>query len=87
MKKRRQLDEIKSEVISALAHQEAEDGLYLRNFSHLHEEDERDPVLADMPYLLAALTELVSEGRVLLDENGGECIYRLSPTEVRHGIQ
>lgn len=81
--KTRATDSVKSQILLALRHVEAEEGLYLRNFYHLHEEDEREPVLADLQHLLAALTELVQEGRVLLDENGGEYIYSLSPSEMR----
>ena len=38
---------IKAQILQALAHPEAEEGLYFRNFVHLHEEDEREAVEGD----------------------------------------
>ena len=68
---------IKSQILAALAHPEAGDGLYLRNFSHLHEEDERDPVMGDEASIVKALTELIAEGKVSIDESQGEAVFCL----------
>ena len=50
------LDRIQSEVISALNHVEAEDGLFFQNFTIVHESEERTPVRASDDELIAAPT-------------------------------
>jgi hypothetical protein len=69
-------DRIKGEILAALDHPEAEDGLYFRNFYHLHEEDEREPVKGSQEQILEALRELIDEGQVATDETGDEVIFR-----------
>ena len=69
---------IKSQIIAALSHPEAGDGLYLRNFANLHEEDERDAVMGDEASILKALTELIAEGKVTIDESQGEAVFCLA---------
>lgn len=69
------IESVKAQILVALQHIEAEEGLYLRNFNLLHEEDDRDPVLAEREEILVALNELVAEGRVRLDESGEEVIF------------
>lgn len=76
----RKLDKIKAQVLKALHHPEAGDGLYFRNFFRLHEEDERVGVDAERAEILAALNELISEGEVQMDGDGQEVIYQLSRT-------
>ena len=71
------LGEVKGQILKALTHPEAEEGLYFRNFYHLHEEDERPAVEARQDLILDALKELISEGRVQMDEGEGEAIFSL----------
>ncbi len=66
---------IKRQIIAALTHPEAEEGLYFRNFTLLHEEDERDPVEGDQLEILEALRELIEEDRVRVDESGKEVVF------------
>lgn len=61
------LDEVKKQVLSSLNHPEAEDGLYLRNFIRLHEEDTRPSILASPDDVVAALNQLVIEGKVVFE--------------------
>ena len=71
-------EEVKSQVLQALKHDEAEDGLFFRNFFHLHEVDEREPVRASETQLLEALKELVTEGKVKIDDSGDELVFKLA---------
>lgn len=68
--------EIKTQILTALSHPEAAEGLYFRNLWHLHEEDERPAVEANEVDILDALKELISEGRVSMDETGKEVIFK-----------
>jgi len=61
------LEEVKKQVLCSLGHPEAEDGLYLRNFLRLHEEDTRPSISASPEEVLAALNELVVEGKVVFE--------------------
>ena len=72
------LSGVKDQILQALRHPEAEEGLYFRNFYHLHEEDERPAVQADEIEILDALKELVTEGDVVLDETGPEAVFSLA---------
>jgi hypothetical protein len=69
--------EIKELIIEALAHPEAEEGLYFRNFRNLHEEDVRPAVEGTQEEVLECLKELVEEGKVRVDETGEELIFHL----------
>lgn len=68
---------IKDQILAALSHPEAEEGLYFRNLSHLHEEDERPAVEGDEIDILDALKELIGEGRVQMTDEGKEAIFML----------
>lgn len=68
---------IKAQIIEALRHPEAEEGLYFDNFSQLHEEDERAPVIGEDLEILDALRELIEEGKVTTDESAKEVIFFL----------
>lgn len=68
---------VKSQILSALSHPEAEEGLYFRNFYHLHEEDERPAVVADQLSILDALKDLIADGSVKIDETGPEAVFML----------
>lgn len=72
------LNGVKSQILEALRHPEAEEGLYFRNFYHLHEEDERPAVRAEEADILDALRELVGEGEVVMDETGTEAVFSLA---------
>lgn len=65
-------------IVEALSHPEAEDGLYFRNFAILHEEDCRARVAASSPEIASALTELIKEGRVKIDFDDIETVFRLT---------
>lgn len=71
-------DNVKSQILEALGHPEAEEGLYFRNFWNLHEEDERPKVEGDEVEILDALRELLDEGKILMDESGKEVVFQLN---------
>lgn len=68
---------LKNEIISVLSHPDAEEGLYFRNFFHVHEEDDRQAIAGEESEVLDALRELIAEGRVLMDEGESEPIFML----------
>lgn len=68
---------IKEEILQALAHPEAEDGLYLNNLLVVHEEEERNPVVGTQEEVLKALQELVDEGRVRQHKGSESIIFSL----------
>ena len=68
-------DLIKKQILKALHHPEAEEGLYFRNFTLLHEEDERQIVEGDQLEILEALKELIEENYVRVDESGKEVVF------------
>lgn len=70
-------EDVKSQILKALQHPEAEEGLYFRNLWFLHEEDERPPVVADEVEILDALRELMDEGKVVMEEGGKEVVFHL----------
>jgi hypothetical protein len=72
------LKRIKQEILRALSHDEAEEGLYFSNLYHLHEEDERPAVEGSEDEIAAAISSLLAEGRILQEDAQGEAIYRLS---------
>lgn len=55
---------MREQILAALRHPEAEEGLYFRNFFHLHEEDERPAVIGEQSEILKVLKDLVAEGIV-----------------------
>ena len=72
------INEIRAQVLAVLQHPEAEEGLYLDNFFHLHEEDERPKVAAQPVEILDALKILIEEGKVVADGSGEEVIFKLA---------
>lgn len=68
---------LKDQLLAVLHHPEAEDGLYFRNFFHLHEADEREQIEADPADILSALLELVEEGYVTMLGEGDEAIFAI----------
>jgi len=71
------LEPIKQDILIALQHEEAEEGLYLNNLQVVHEEEERPPVRGSQQQILEALKELISEGKISTDESGEEVIFLL----------
>lgn len=69
---------VKDAIMAALSHSEAEDGLYFRNFTLLHEEDQRPSVKANTKELLEALNQLLGEGKVKVDFDDLEITFRLA---------
>ncbi|MCB0319392.1 MAG: hypothetical protein KDD60_00620 [Bdellovibrionales bacterium] len=68
---------IKNDILSALSHPEASDGLYLENLQVVHEEEERAPVRGNQLEILEALKELIHEGKVRTDDSGEKVIFLL----------
>jgi hypothetical protein len=71
------LEQIKSDILSALSHVEAEDGLYLENLEVVHEAEERLPVRGSQQEILEALHALIQEGLVRTNEESGRVIFFL----------
>ena len=78
-------DRLKTQILVVLKHPEAEEGLYFRNFFHLHEEDERPAIEAEEPEILEALHELIQEGKVTMNDGPDEVIFRLAQQAVEQG--
>ena len=74
------ISKVGDSILKALAHSEAEDGLYFRNFCNLHEEDQRPSVKASKKDLLVALNELLSAGLIKIDFDELEITFRLANT-------
>jgi hypothetical protein len=69
---------IKKQIEAALSHSEAEDGLYFNNLIVVHEEEERPIVVGEESEILAALNEMIDQGRVIVTPSASEKIYRLA---------
>jgi hypothetical protein len=69
--------DMKREILAALSHPEAEDGLYFNNLIIVHEEEERPIVRGEESEVIEALRELVKAGTVVTTGNGQETIYKL----------
>lgn len=77
---------IREQILEALRHPEAEDGLYFRNFFHLHEEDERRAVSGEQSEIMAELNRLIADGLVKVSPGAGEdaeVIFSLAPSNKR----
>ena len=72
-----ELATIEKQILSALKHPEAEEGLYLGNFNVLHEEDERPRVEASEIEILDALKCLIEQGTVLAQDQGESVVFLL----------
>lgn len=75
------IEQVKADILQALSHPEAEDGLYLNNLQVVHEEEERPIVRGTQFEILEALKSLIEEGRVKTDESGEEVIFSLVPPQ------
>lgn len=72
-----EIERIRREIVAALAHVEAEDGLYFENLVTLHEDEERPPVVGDELSILEVLKDLIRERRVRVDDSGEKPIFSL----------
>ena len=72
------LTRIKQEILSALSHVEAEDGLYFNNLIVVHEDEERQIVSGDEQEVQAALKELLAEQMIRSEAGNGNEIYHLT---------
>lgn len=71
-------ERIKRQIIAALSHPEAEDGLYFNNLIIVHEEEERPIVEGEEAQVQAALDALVREGSITVTPTAQEHVYRLA---------
>ncbi len=69
------LQKTKQSVLKALSHQEADEGLYFRNFFNMHEADERPRVQGEKEEIIEALNELIKEGKVKLATFDNDVIF------------
>ena len=67
----------REDILSALSHPEASDGLYLDNLQVVHEEEDRLPVRGTQLEILDALKDLIEEGMVRTDDSGEKVIFYL----------
>ncbi len=68
---------IKEQIVAALSHPEAEDGLYFNNLIVVHEEEERPIVEGDETLILQVLDDMVIDGMVSVSGEGSQRIYML----------
>ena len=73
----KKLHQIKSQIIAALSHPEADEGLYFNNLRTVFEEEERPVVNGDEIEVLDALKDLIDDGAVIADDSGEEIIFFL----------
>ena len=71
-------EEIKDDILKALAHPEAEEGLYLNNIQVVHEVEERPQVRGSLEEIEKALSQLVEEGKVTSLGEGANTIFKLT---------
>ena len=69
---------IKKQILEALQHSEAEDGLYLNNLLIVHEEEDRPIVVGEEQDVMKALHELVSAGDISVVGQGESAIYSIA---------
>ncbi len=68
---------IKKQIVDALSHPEAEDGLYFNNLIVVHEEEERPIVAGDEREVRAALDQLKRDGKIEVVGEGETAIFQL----------
>jgi hypothetical protein len=69
---------IKKQIIAALSHVEAEEGLYFNNLIVVHEEEERPIVAGDEVDVRKTLAAMITEGSVVCEGSGDTAVYRLA---------
>lgn len=73
------MNKIKTNIIKALKHPEAADGLYLRNFLQLHEEDSRPDIPGGPDAIVSALNELIVDKKILIERGfDNDVVFRLA---------
>ena len=72
------LNVIKEQIVAALSHPEAEDGLYFNNLIVVHEEEERPIVAGDEKVIRSALSEMIEDGTVVSAGEGTNEIFKLN---------
>lgn len=75
-------ERIRKEILAALEHPEAEDGLYFSNLTELYEEEERPAVVGDDLEILDALKQLIDDGIVITSEGEAGTIFLLNHARV-----
>lgn len=68
---------IKNQIVAALSHPEAEDGLYFNNLIVVHEEEERPIVQGEEGEVRKVLEHLIHDGIVESSGSGEGAIFRL----------
>lgn len=68
---------IREQILAALSHPEAEDGLYFNNLIVVHEEEERPIVQGEEEEILAVITDLIDEGLISSAGDGDQRIFSL----------
>ncbi|MFN4896018.1 MAG: hypothetical protein ACK5GN_05605 [Pseudomonadota bacterium] len=68
---------IREQILAALSHPEAEDGLYFNNLIVVHEEEERPIVEGDEAVILQTLDDMVLDGTLSVTGEGSQRIYKL----------
>jgi hypothetical protein len=68
---------IRDQIVAALSHPEAEDGLYFNNLVVVHEEEERPIVEGEETAVLQALEDMRTEGLICVSGEGSQRIYAL----------
>ena len=71
------INSIREQIIAALSHPEAEDGLYFNNLIVVHEEEERPIVEGEEDAILKVLEELMAEGVISLSGAGAQRVFQL----------
>lgn len=71
------LENLKEQIITALNHAEAEDGLFFQNFIIVHESEDRQPVTTNDAGLIYALEDLVKDEKVTMAAMDGKVIFQL----------
>lgn len=72
------LRKIKTQILAALTHEEAEEGLYFDNLIAVHEEEERPVVTGSQEDILDALKEMITEGTVRMDDSAELPVFFLA---------
>jgi len=68
---------IRDQILAALSHPEAEDGLYFNNLIVVHEEEERPIVEGEETLVMQVLDDMVSDGLISVSGEGSQRIYML----------
>ena len=78
MTNRSTLNPLKKQILEALSHAEAEDGLYFENLLVVHEAEERPVVEGSEEDVLETLAEMIAEGSIATDESGPKVVFKLA---------